>query len=486
MSAASQGHKPKPIYVSCVFWGEAYRNHFLDYLIPSLLAPGNLPALMGRENRVLIATTHEDYAALEECAQFQRLKRYAEPVHFLIPLPPPGVSGCMHMGVGHIQVTEYAYQNGAYLSALVPDMMISDGTLAKAVAKADNGCAAVLSTCMRVEEEGYLPALRRTAGLPATGALRDTEATIALTGEQMAGIVMNNLHTECKAWAWDEPYFSNFPVAPYWKVKNHQAWLIHSLHWLPVILDYSRIPEHDKTCLEQWTMDGDYLHDNFGDLTDTFHIIRDSSECVAASWSPANDRPVPLDPKVGQTSRLTAAAVKGMSLHTTFNNKIFDATKRKLFFLHIRWYAESVPDRVWQKHESWLTKYLRTWCEQPAEECEALLAERVALAGVPGRIADLWGRKLADLPSRMAQYQMRLMQWRIKLARLLAKLANLPMTILMAVLKTLARILHFVDHQRLVVKERFAFAAECLREGNYELLFRKTLRRLKLCLLGRA
>src|SRR4029077_13447596 len=56
----------RSFYFIVSFWGEEFRNHFLRLCAPSLLAPGNIPALFGvRRCRLLICTTTEDWKALQ-------------------------------------------------------------------------------------------------------------------------------------------------------------------------------------------------------------------------------------------------------------------------------------------------------------------------------------------------------------------------------------------------------------------------------------
>ena len=61
-------HSPelaRPFCFCVVVWGEQFRNYFLQYCLPSLLAPGNIPALAGeRPAEYIIATTAEDWQAM--------------------------------------------------------------------------------------------------------------------------------------------------------------------------------------------------------------------------------------------------------------------------------------------------------------------------------------------------------------------------------------------------------------------------------------
>src|SRR5208282_1900176 len=105
----------RPFYFICVLWGERFREYFLEYCLPSLLAPGNLPALSTRSpSKFLIATRPEDWAAIEATAVFRAVARYVTPVFIEIPPCPPERSGCQHMGTGHRLGCEMAYRDKAY------------------------------------------------------------------------------------------------------------------------------------------------------------------------------------------------------------------------------------------------------------------------------------------------------------------------------------------------------------------------------------
>src|SRR5881227_3035589 len=80
----------RPFYFIIVLWGERFRNYFLDLCLPTLLSPGNLPALRTRaRSKFLICTRPEDWAVLQNTPVFQLLQQYVEPVYIEIPECPP-------------------------------------------------------------------------------------------------------------------------------------------------------------------------------------------------------------------------------------------------------------------------------------------------------------------------------------------------------------------------------------------------------------
>ena len=63
----------RSFYFIVVMWGAKYRDYFLEYCLPTLLAPGNLPALATkRPSKFLIATTLKDWRELCDTAIFAK------------------------------------------------------------------------------------------------------------------------------------------------------------------------------------------------------------------------------------------------------------------------------------------------------------------------------------------------------------------------------------------------------------------------------
>ena len=173
-----------PFYFNVVCWGAEFRDYLLTLLVPSLLAPGNIPALENRaESRFLIATTDEDWAALQDEPMFRRLCEVIEPLHVPMPAPQPGMSGhekMLLMSKGHRQITNTIFEARANGVFLTPDLVLSDGTCIRLQELARDGYDVVLCAALRFEQEGCL------AGLRAAGFLR-VRRTDGVTGAAIDG-----------------------------------------------------------------------------------------------------------------------------------------------------------------------------------------------------------------------------------------------------------------------------------------------------------
>ncbi|MGH8614000.1 MAG: hypothetical protein ACREYF_18735, partial [Gammaproteobacteria bacterium] len=105
----------RPFYFIVVVWGERYTEFLLNFCIPALLSPNNIPALVNRgRNKFLIATTNEDWERMQPRPIFQLLKQYVEPVFICIPPRPAGLNDHLYMGIGHKLATQMAFEDHAY------------------------------------------------------------------------------------------------------------------------------------------------------------------------------------------------------------------------------------------------------------------------------------------------------------------------------------------------------------------------------------
>ena len=78
----------RPFCFMSQFWGQRYRDYFVDYCLPSLLAPDNLPRLRAEDGHCfLIATPSEDWEKIVNLPIMKKLRVFATPT--LIETPAP-------------------------------------------------------------------------------------------------------------------------------------------------------------------------------------------------------------------------------------------------------------------------------------------------------------------------------------------------------------------------------------------------------------
>lgn len=327
----------RAFYFIVVLWGERFREYFLEYCVPSLLAPGNIPSLNTKpRSKFLIATRPEDWQAINDTAIFDVLRRYVDPVYIEIPPCPPGLSGCVHMNTGHKIACDMAFREKGLGLVITPDCMFSDGSIARLQELARNGVQLVLAAALRFGEEPLFEYLK--ASIPAESRSRTGQA-LTLTGRQLAQASVNSFHTETLSYEWNAPYINPISPAAWWRVPGEDGVVLHCMSWAPVLLDYAAVARHDMSTLDDWTIDGDYLFKNVGTGA-KLHVIQDSDELFLASWGPMSDRPFePLPLFKSKFGRILGAKLRAMQFQTSFHSPVFDPLKRQIFFLPVRWHS---------------------------------------------------------------------------------------------------------------------------------------------------
>jgi hypothetical protein len=383
----------KPFHFIVVLWGERFRNYFLEYCLPSLLAPGNIPALAGRErNKFLIATRPDDWAAMRATPIFGLMERHITPALLEIPPCPAGRSGCEHMGVGHKLALDVAYREQAYATVLTPDCMLSDGTVARLQDHARAGITLVLVPALRFGEESFLGHLAARGAIP-----REVPAALALniSGREMAFAAVNGLHSETLAYEWNAPYFVPIAPAAWWRVPGEDGIVLHSLSWAFLLLDFEALGSHDTSTLDNWTLDGDYLYKNFGRI-EKIHVVQDSDEMFLASWGPMAE--IPFRPFFIFKIPLIGEWLKAGQFRHSFYNGIFDPLKQEIFYKVVRWHAQPLNQR-WGEVEERAARTLSRTLKRQTSLGWMLIALFIGSLFVAG---DCW-RNRAAIGRRLSQ-----------------------------------------------------------------------------------
>lgn len=309
----------KPFYFSVCFWGERFRNYFVNYCFPSLGQPS-------RPWKMLIATTREDWNALPEYLRNERFFELLE-----IPSCPEGTIPATHMGVGHKAAALRCLQDGAYSVPLTPDLVLSCGAIERLDQLARAGAEVVLAPAMRFEEERALPFLRPK-----------------MEPRALVKVALNSLHSESVSYEWKSHIFPE--ISPITWFRASGGIVGHFMSWAPLLLDYSAVKGYDSTCLDKWTMDGNYVISNWG-CSDKIHVVQDSDELFLLSWAPADDRPwwtTPQEPF--KISPFISYMVKSHIMRLVYNWELFDPLKKELFFLPIRIHSGDI-DSSWLEVE---------------------------------------------------------------------------------------------------------------------------------------
>lgn len=350
----------RPFYFIVVFWGEAFCNYLCDFCLPSLLSPNNIPVLGGvKESKFLFCTTPQDWKRLTKIPIFETLKNFIEPYYIEIPYPPENKSGCEHMGIGHKLAAQMAFRDKAFGVFLTPDLMVSDGTVQVLKKSAEDGFKVVLTAALRFGEEPLFENLRSLGVLSPESRHSQTGLPLSLSGRILVKAGLQSFHSQTQRYEWEAPCFSSFPCASWWVVPGEEGIILHSLSWAPLLCDYSAVETHDTSTFDTWTLDGDYVFQNFQDSKDMY-IVSDSDEVMLVSWAPLADRPQNIAPNLIKQLPVVGEWLKGGILRAALLSGIFDALKQRIFFLPVRWHAENLSS-TWEKREADSQKVLRRY-----------------------------------------------------------------------------------------------------------------------------
>ncbi len=343
-----------------VVWGEHFTDLLLQFCIPALLSPNNIPALHNRGNRFLIATTDEDWQRIEVHPVAALLRQHAELVFIRIPPPAEGVSFHLHMGVGHKLATQMAFEHRVYAVVLTPDLIVSDGSIALAQKHATEGVHLVLMPALRFGEEPLFEHLAKLGVASIDSRLGDHGRPLVATGRQLAWAGIRSFHSETLTYEWDASHFSAFPQACWWHVPGEDGIVLHSLSWFPLILDYKAVAEHDSSVMDSSTIDGDYLDRNFGPGA-RMYVVEDSDEAMLVSWAPLAERACSLAPNPEFERPLIGEWLKGLRFYEALCDPRFDPLKRNLFARPVFWHGGEINEPRWRAAEGMAARILRKY-----------------------------------------------------------------------------------------------------------------------------
>jgi hypothetical protein len=347
------------------FWGQRYREYFVNLCLASLLAPNNLPLLRAADgHRFLIATTVDDWRALIDLPIFAKLREYVTPVLVEVANGPgsaaPGSADVIrHQNVCQKALVEIAYANRSYGCLLWPDIIISDGMIKALLQHAEEGRHLVLCCTLRQTEEAVLAELASTGYGVGHAILSTTCQALALSPRLTGALAVRHLHPDMAIYEANHAHRPFFAPFWYWRVQDHEGIILHSLFASPVLMDYSAIDKHDTACLDDDALENVYLGRNFyacGGL----HIVQDSDEFAILSLTPAAIMQGAAVPTA--RGRLTwfrdfiqHCSIRGSLAFFARRNR--DALKRDLFRTPVRWHATDVDD-AWRCEEENVSRLL--------------------------------------------------------------------------------------------------------------------------------
>ena len=351
----------RPIYFMVPFWGKRYRERFVDLCLPSLFAPRNLPLVRQEDgHRFLIATTKEDWDAIQGLPIMARLARHARPVWIEIDgtesSSDAGASALARYGAtirrqndAQRKLVDAAYEGKAYGSLMFPDVIYSDGMVACLLESVAAGDHLVVSMALRQTEETVVADLGRRGLLPADARLSETAASLALAPRLAAQLAIEHLHPEITPFEEGNPRRPFFHPFTYWRMSAGRGFILHTFFAAPVLMDFAVLRADHAQCLDQSAFENVYISSNF-DMTHKTRIIRDTDEFTMLSLTPAAvNWSVFREPKRGWGANFRRICSFHGSVRFFTGNKR-NWLRQELFRCSIRWHGGEL-DEAWREEE---------------------------------------------------------------------------------------------------------------------------------------
>jgi hypothetical protein len=225
----------RPIVLIVPVWGRGHVARFLDRVLPSWLAPGNLPALAReRAFTVVFLTDAAEAARMRTHALVGRFETFAA-------VRIEAIDDLIASGVATVTLT-LAFTRGAALGRkLAPDaavvflnadFLLADGSLAHLAGQLDAGAEMVLAPSLRAVEEVVRPR---------HDALRAPEGTLTVPSRELVKVALDALHPTVTACRLDQQRMSSaHPNQFFWRV-NDETLICRSMLLFPLAV----VPRRD-------------------------------------------------------------------------------------------------------------------------------------------------------------------------------------------------------------------------------------------------
>jgi hypothetical protein len=242
---------PKAVRLLLCAWGYSYVRQFLEYSLPTMLAPGNIPALAAAlPAEFVILTSADDESFISEHPTFKRLGSICQTrIRTIDHLITDG----NYSTTITLAFTEAVRELGEAMIDtcflfLVSDYIVADGSFANVIKRVQQGTSAVVAGNMQVTRESALPWLQER--------LVGHELSLSLQPRELMQWALNNLHPLVLANMVNLPFSHNTDSNRlFWRVDGNtilgRFYLLHMLCVRPEITDfvigsscdYSFIPE---------------------------------------------------------------------------------------------------------------------------------------------------------------------------------------------------------------------------------------------------
>jgi hypothetical protein len=188
-TATQRSRSPSAIKIIMPVWGVRFVSQFLEFTLPTLLAPGNVPALAkALPCQFTVLTSAKNVHLLREHRTWHRLEQVC---HADVELIDDLITDGNHSTTLTLSYTRAIRLSGAQMLdtcfiLLVSDYIMADGSLSHVLARMQNGASGVLAGNFQIIAEEAIPMLRRK--------LTSTETELILPPRDLVRWAFNHLH----------------------------------------------------------------------------------------------------------------------------------------------------------------------------------------------------------------------------------------------------------------------------------------------------
>lgn len=316
-----------PFHFATCAWG-GHVDLMLKVLLPSLLAPGNLPALGDGAHRLTVYTSAEVAPritrALSDVDVRLPVAAYVVPVT-IDTTGPRGIYG--PSTEGYIDALRTAHAHDATFVCVPPDAVFSDGLVATLQAKANEGVRCVHTCGLRLDMDKALDLLAIGRGL---------SGLLAPSPRDMVALACSALHHSNSVHLWDNAGSDFLPSNLLWPVEGGGGVIVRSFHSYPVMIRPTTMPETFGVTLDQ-----DFALRSVPDLGQ--HVmLTDSDAGCAFELSPA-------DKRLGHQATRSVEGVRAWAAGSA--NALHRWTAARSFWLHAGDVDRTVAGMPWRVTE---------------------------------------------------------------------------------------------------------------------------------------
>lgn len=258
-------------------WGSLYTDMFLRISLPSLLAPGNLPALVrDAECRLKIYTRASDEVVMRQDKTFAHLSSLM-PVDFIIidkMLETQNTWVCMT--TCQATAIREVREQSAYLIFIIPDLIMSDGSFLLLIDLVEKGYKGILYFQLGAIRDAFLETYLSRYYDP-------VERRVIISPRDLLELWRRHQHPTSNFFLWDSRHHTNESSAFGWKADDG-SFTVRSTQFTPFLL----YPETDYILPTGYTLDT-ILSNNIIKDPSTVYIIRDSREAVFIELRPSTE-----------------------------------------------------------------------------------------------------------------------------------------------------------------------------------------------------